>query len=191
MSAPPPPSDRGLFHALNGARSAGQEDALLGGVFAHAGSQPSTGLLQVVNWLGDGWQGLTLRATIWEPEPRGSTYSTNHHLMTILTQSEMRRLCVAENIAHAARCWRKAMLNKYTPPLALTCVEEDVTKDDFCRKLASSKPHPSVKGSRINTYRINIYEREMETYKVYMNRVNACKDRQARFWRDGLGIWRE
>ena len=109
--------------------------------------------------------------------------------MTILTQSKMRRLCVAENIAHAAWSWRNAMLHQCTPPQALVCVEEDATPEDYCRTLASSKPHPKVKGSYVNTYRISIFQREMETYRIYMNCVNACKDRQARFRKDGLGIW--
>ena len=109
--------------------------------------------------------------------------------MTILTQSEMRRLCVSENIAHAAMAWREAMLHQCTPPQPLVCVEEDVTPDDFCRTLASSKPHPSVKGRYVNTYRINIFQREMHDYKIYMDTANACKSRQAKFRKDGLGIW--
>lgn len=64
------------------AGTAGQEDSLLGGVFAHAGSQQSAGLLQVVNWLGGWAAGRNGCATIWEPGAKGSHYFTRQMAAT-------------------------------------------------------------------------------------------------------------
>lgn len=109
--------------------------------------------------------------------------------MAILTQSQMRRLCVSENVRLAGVSWRKAMLHRQTPAIPLVCCEEDRTPDSQCRKFVSSRPHPTTKGRSINTYAISVYEREMETYAVYMGRVRSCTDRSATFRKDGLGIW--
>jgi len=109
--------------------------------------------------------------------------------MTKLTQAQMRRLCVSENIVHAAAAWKEAMLHQQTPALPLVCVEEDADPDSGCRTLAISVPHPKVRGRRINTYAINVHKRELETYQTFMACVKACTDRAANFRKDGLGIW--
>jgi hypothetical protein len=109
--------------------------------------------------------------------------------MTKLTQSQMRRLCVSENIAHAAAAWKAAMLHQQAPPLLQVCVEEDADPDSLIRTLVSSVPHPKVHKRRINTYAISVYQREMETYRTFMSCVNACKVRAQKFRKDGLGIW--
>jgi len=101
----------------------------------------------------------------------------------------MRRLCVSENIAHAAAAWKAAMLHQQTPPLPQVCIEEDADPDSFCRTLVSSVPHPEVHRRRINTYAISVYQREMDTYRTFMRCVNACKVRTQKFRKDGLGIW--
>jgi hypothetical protein len=109
--------------------------------------------------------------------------------MTKLTQAQMRRLCVSENIVHAAAAWKAAMLHQQTPALPLVCVEEDADPDSGCRTLAISVPHPTVRGRRINTYALNLHKRELETYQTFMACVKACTDRAANFRKDGLGIW--
>jgi hypothetical protein len=109
--------------------------------------------------------------------------------MTKLTQAQMRRLCVSENIKHAAAAWKEAMLHQQTPALPLVCVEEDAPSDSECRTLAISVPHPKVRGRRINTYALNLHKRELETYQTFMACVKACTDRAANFRKDGLGIW--
>jgi hypothetical protein len=109
--------------------------------------------------------------------------------MTKLTQAQMRRLCVSENIKQAAAAWKEAMLHQQTPALPLVCVEEDADPDSGCRTLAISVPHPKVRERRINTYALSVYQREMETYRTFMSCVNACKVRAQRFRKDGLGIW--
>jgi hypothetical protein len=101
----------------------------------------------------------------------------------------MRRLCVSENIAHAAAAWIAAMLHQQAPPLLQVCVEEDADPDSLIRTLVSSVPHPKVHKRRINTYAISVYQREMETYRTFMSCVNACKVRAQKFRKDGLGIW--
>jgi hypothetical protein len=123
-----------------------------------------------------------------EPEPPPPP-PTNQPVMTKLTQAQMRRLCVSENIVHAAAAWKAAMLHQQTPALPLVCVEEDADPDSGCRTLAISVPHPKVRGRRINTYAISVHQREMETYRTFMSCVNACKVRSQRFRKDGLGIW--
>jgi len=109
--------------------------------------------------------------------------------MTKLTQSQMRRLCVSENIKQAAAAWKEAMLHQQTPALPLVCVEEEADRDSGCRTLAISVPHPKVRGRRINTYALNLHKRELETYQTFMACVKACTDRAANFRKDGLGIW--
>ena len=109
--------------------------------------------------------------------------------MTKLTQGQMRRLCVSENIKQAAAAWKEAMLHQQTPALPLVCIEEDADPDSLCRTLVISVPHPKVNKRRINTYAISVYQREMETYRTFMRCVNACKRRPQRFRKDGLGIW--
>ena len=111
--------------------------------------------------------------------------------MTKLTQAQMRRLCVSENIKHAAIHWKSAMLHQQTPPLKLVCVEEKVEEDgeDGCRSFVSSVPHPTTRGRSINTYFINISKREMSNYWIYMRSLKACTNRRQRFRKDGLGIW--
>jgi hypothetical protein len=109
--------------------------------------------------------------------------------MTKLTQAQMRRLCVSENIKHAAAAWKAAILHQQTPPLPQVCVEEDADPDSGCRTLALSVPHPKARGRRINTYAINVHKRELETYQTFMACVKACTDRAANFRSDGLGIW--
>jgi len=58
-----------------------------------------------------------------DPSPPGaypgnqSTIDTQLPVMTKLTQAQMRRLCVSENIVHAAAAWKAAMLHQQTPPL--------------------------------------------------------------------------
>jgi hypothetical protein len=101
----------------------------------------------------------------------------------------MRRLCVSENIVHAAAAWKAAMLHQQTPALPLVCVEEDADLDSGCRTLAISAPHPRVRGMRINTYALNLHKRELETYQTFMACVKACTNRLQRFRKDGLGIW--
>jgi hypothetical protein len=109
--------------------------------------------------------------------------------MTKLTQAQMRRLCVSENIKQAAAAWKEAMLHQQTPALPLVCVEENADPDSGCRTLALSVPHPKVRGRCINTYAINVHKRELETYQTFMAYVKACTDRAANFRKDGLGIW--
>jgi hypothetical protein len=111
--------------------------------------------------------------------------------MTKLTQAQMRRLCVSENIRLAALHWKSAMLHQQTPPLGQVCVEEDVEEDgeDGCRSFVFSVPHPTTRGRSINTYAINISKREMSNYWIYMRCVKACTNRLQRFRKDGLGIW--
>lgn len=109
--------------------------------------------------------------------------------MAQLTQGQMRRLCVSDNIKQAAAAWKEAMLHQQTPALPLVCVEEDADPDDGCRTLAISVPHPKVKGMRINTYALSVYKRELETYQTFMGWVKACTNRAAKFRKDGLGIW--
>ena len=109
--------------------------------------------------------------------------------MTKLTQAQMRRLCVSENIVHAAAAWKEAMLHQQTPALPQVCIEEDADPDSLCRTLVSSVPHSEVHRRRINTYAISVYQREMETYRTFMRCVNACKVRAQGFRKDGLGIW--
>jgi len=111
--------------------------------------------------------------------------------MTKLTQGQMRRLCVSENIKHAALHWKSAMLHQQTPPLRLVCVEEDVEEDgeDGCRSFVFGVPHPTTRGRSINTYAINISKREMSNYWIYMKCVKACTNRLQKFRKDGLGIW--
>jgi len=109
--------------------------------------------------------------------------------MAQLTQGQMRRLCVSENIKQAAAAWKKAMLHQQTPALPLVCVEEDADPDGGCRTLAISVPHPKVRGRCINTYAINVHKRELETYQTFMACVKTCTDRAANFRKDGLGIW--
>ena len=109
--------------------------------------------------------------------------------MAQLTQSQMRRLCVSENVAQAAAAWKAAMLNQQTPALPQVCIEEDADPDSYCRTLVISVPQPKQRGRRINTYAISVHEREMETYRTFMSCVNACKVRAQRFRKDGLGIW--
>ena len=109
--------------------------------------------------------------------------------MAQLTQSQMRRLCVSENITQAAAAWKEAMLHQQTPALPQVCIEEDADPNTYCRTLVISVPHPKVRGGRINTYAISVHEREMETYRTFMSCVNACKGRAQRFRKDGLGIW--
>jgi hypothetical protein len=111
--------------------------------------------------------------------------------MTKLTQAQMRRLCVSENIKHAALHWKSAMLHQQTPPLGQTCVEEEVEEDgeDGCRSFVFSVPHPTTRGRSINTYAINISKREMSNYWIYMKCVKACTNRLQKFRKDGLGIW--
>jgi hypothetical protein len=106
-----------------------------------------------------------------------------------LTQAQMRRLCVSENIKQAAAAWKEAMLHQQTPALPLVCVEEDADPDSGCRTLALSVPHPKVRGRRINTYALNAHKRELKTYQTFMACVKACTDRAANFRKDGLGIW--
>ncbi len=132
--------------------------------------------------------GRYLGITLWG-QARGNP--SRHHLqiMAQLTQSQMRRLCVSENVAHAAAAWKKAMLHQQTPPVPIKCVEEDADPDSGCRKLAISVPHPRLGKKRINTYALNISNMEYETYQTYMACVNACKVRAQRFRKDGLGIW--
>jgi hypothetical protein len=111
--------------------------------------------------------------------------------MAKLTQAQMRRLCVSENIRLAALHWKSAMLHQQTPPQSLACVEEEVEEDgeDSCRSFAFSTPHPTTRGRFINTYRINIGKRELENYRIYMKCVKACTNRLQKFRKDGLGIW--
>ena len=109
--------------------------------------------------------------------------------MAQLTQGQMRRLCVSDNIKQAAAAWKEAMLHQQTPALPLVCVEEDASPDGGCRRLAISQPHPSVRTRRINTYAISVCKREMETYQTFMGIVESCTDRAARFRQDGIGIW--
>jgi hypothetical protein len=109
--------------------------------------------------------------------------------MTKLTQAQMRRLCVSENIKQAAAAWKEAMLHQQTPALPLVCVEKDADPDSGCRTLGISVPHPKVRGRRINTYALNLHKREMQTYQTFMACVKACTDRAAKFRKDGLGIW--
>jgi hypothetical protein len=109
--------------------------------------------------------------------------------MTKLTQAQMRRLCVSENIKQAAAAWKEAMLHQQTPALPVVCVEEDADPDSGCRTLAISVPHPKVRGRHVNTYAVSVYQREMETYRTFMSCVNACKVRAQRFRKDGIGIW--
>ena len=118
-----------------------------------------------------------------------SNQSINQSIMTILTQAQLRRLCVSENVRLAAISWREAMLYQQTPLIPLVCCEEDVTPDCEVRKLVSSRPHPTTKGRFVNTYTISGHKRELETYEVYMRIVKSCTDRSATFRKDGLGIW--
>ncbi len=81
------------------------------------------------------------------------------------------------------------MLHQQAPPLLQVCTEEDADPDSLCRTLVTSVPYPKVRGRRINTYAISVYQREMETYRTFMRCVNACKVRAQKFRKDGLGIW--
>lgn len=104
------------------------------------------------------------------------------------TQSQLRRQAVSHHVLNAAASWRQAMLHRQTPSLALVCCEENVTPDSKVRKFISTEPS-AAKGRWLNTYAISPYEREIEEYHFYMERLRSCTARTATFREDGLGIW--